>query len=303
MAPAETSTAGDRVVVLDLAKRTEKTVATLRPDHSLFDVEGDGTTVVYVEEDRRATDSDPMINWTMKAVDLGTGVTTTIASSAGSVHYALAPTPTIRLPWIAWSEPIPVPEGQRVDSRVVSYNAESKERHVISSPGGTNSTLAMLGPSVVFDHNQSSDRSRYDVYSRPVDASAPAVMLTNSGEATQPFAGDGWIGWEGMSHGYESIWIMKYDPRAGRRGRAVNVDPQSEGNGRLGKGFIMWLSFGGPLELQPLSESANAGGVVNVEPRETLTIAGRWDAWNDMIAWVALVNGAPVVKVATVVLG
>jgi hypothetical protein len=298
-APAQSTSGGDQVAVLDLATRTEKVLTTLAPSHLLFDVEGDEHTVVYVEEDRRATDKDPMVNWTMKAIDLGTGSVTTIASSTGPSHYSLAPTPAIRLPWIAWSEPMPVPQGQRVDFLVISYNFQTKERHVLTDAGGTNSTLALLGSTVVYDHNQPSDRHSYDVYARPANASAPAVMLSNSGSATQPFASQGWIGWEGMSGGYTSVWLMSYDASTGRHGPPVAVDLQSEGNARLGAGFVMWLGFGGPIELRPAAATSTAD-VVTVEPRATLSLGGGWGAWNTMIAWVAGGSGAPVIKVATV---
>jgi hypothetical protein len=298
MAPAQNERDGDQVVVLDLAARTERVLATLPANHALFDVEGDENTVLYVEQDRRASDTDPMVNWTMKAVDLGRGSVTTIASSTGPSHYSLAPTPAIRLPWIAWAEPIPVPQGQRVDFLVVSYNLLTKQHRVLTEPGGTNSILGLSGSTVIYDHNQASDRHSYDIYARPADASAPAVMLSNSGSATQPFASQGWIGWEGMSGGYASVWLMSYDAHTGRHGPPVAVDLQSEGNARLGAGFVMWLSFGGPIELRPAA-AANNADAVRVEPRATLSLGGGWAAWNTMIAWVAG-GGAPIIKVATV---
>jgi len=290
---------GDQVMVLDLATHTAKAVVTVSPTHVLDYVAGDADTVVYVELAGRPTDDSPMVNWAMKTVDLPTGDVATIASSTAPVHYALAPMPSFRSPWIAWAEPIPVPEGQRVDSTVVSYNVQTNHRLSLTDPGGSYG-VAVVGSTVLYEQNQPTARASYDIYERPADGSRPSTKLTNLGYVKQPYGGAGWIGWQGLSGGYTSVWIMQYDPLSGHHGQPVDLDPRSEGNAHLGNGFIMWLAFGGPLQLQPLPAGTN-DAVLNIAPESELNIAGNWDAWGNTIAWTGYdAHRKLVINVATV---
>jgi hypothetical protein len=287
------------VVVLDLGRRAAKVVAVVPPKHALDYIAGDGDTVVYVELEGRPTDDSPRVKWTMKAVDLVTSSTTTIASSTGPVHYALAPAPSVRSPWVAWPEPSSVPDGQRVDSRVISYNLQTKQRVTLTEPGGS-FAVAVAGSTVLYERNQPSDRGSYDVYAGRVDGSAAAVRLTSGGNAKKPYAGEGWIGWQADSGGYTSVWVMQYDGPSGRHGTPIDVDPRSEGNARLGDGFVIWLAFGGPLQLQPLP-AGPTDAVLNIAAESDVNIAGNWDAWGHTIAWTGYdTRRNLVVNIATV---
>ncbi len=285
ISPGDGAHQGDRLVVLDLGSRTERILTTVPPTHTLGSVAGDANIVVYVEWTSTPTNTNPMVDWTMKSVDLVSGVVQDIASSASPVHNALVPTPTIHLPWIVWAQPIAVPQEQRVDFTVTSYNLKSGHRAVLTDPVGVDGSVELSGSTVVYARNRPPDRSSYDVYARPADGTAEAVNLTNTGYAREPFATDGWVGWLGNSNGYISAAIMGYDARRGRKGRVITVDLRTEGNPRLGKDFVLWLSFGGPLQLEPLP-ATDATSPVRVADYSAVNGVGRWDAWQNMITWV-----------------
>jgi hypothetical protein len=274
---------GERIEVLDLRTRAERTIATLPYDHPLSSMTGDGNLVIYVALMGRPTDQAPLVNWQMNAVNLVDGTTTTLAASTGPVHYLLVPSPTLRSPWLAWAEPIPVPLGQRVDSKVIAENMQTQQRVVLESASGA-SQIAIVHSVAVYDTGRAPDYRSHDIYARPLTGSASAVRLTNNGSSKNPVGSDSWVTWEQPGTEGTAILASRISASTGRFGTPVEIDPSSQGGAKVGDGFVIWLASNA-LTFQPLATAGVAHQTV-LEQLDTLDQGGSWDVYGNRIAWV-----------------
>ena len=274
----------NQVLVHDLETKTTRVVArTGFPKGTINRVRAHRDTLVYVDQQRVTTDSEPGTSWHMYAFSLTTGELRRLASSRSPADENDPARPSIAWPWVAWLQSTGDEEGHVAVRRIHLETGQEKVL-VPSTAAGQFSMDDVTGTVFYDDDNGAGGR---DVFRVPADGSMGPTKVTSSGKADFPIARNGGLVWQQPpGSDSDSLWYRPLPEGTETKFALSSAGGIPAGtNSFPGRGFVVWSDGKGLNVAYPMEPPRPA---VLVQDRTSLSIGARWWVDGQRLVWATV---------------
>lgn len=241
-------------------------------------IKGSGDTAVVVELDSTPSLSDggDETGWRIFAVDLATKKSRTIAN-AGRTPYGALPKPAVDGNRAAWLE-----ASDSGAQNVVAYDLVANVRRVVV-PDVHAASVSVSGANLFY--NAEVAPGRLDLFRVPADGSGKPVKLNTEGDVSTPSIRQGLATWQKFRPRTPAAEDDQFDLVTWREDKGTiaqlgrGVEPVSSGS------IVVWYSN---TEGLLAGLAATGASPVRLAAAESVYFGGRWDAVDDLVAWVGV---------------